>query len=123
MIIECQSLQDFEQILQHSHERPVFLFKHSSVCGVSDCAWDQFNEFAGKEPGAEYWRVLAVEQRALSQAIAQRCEVRHESPQILLFQNGRVSWHTAHWRIRMKALQEAWQRWVLPGSPLPSKEF
>ena len=106
MINACQSWEDFEELLQNSHTRPVLLLKHSSSCLASARAWRQFKQFAEQEIHPEYWRVLVIEQRPLSKEIARRTGVVHESPQVLLFQNGLVIWHASHGRINAKALQE-----------------
>jgi bacillithiol system protein YtxJ len=106
MINECQIFEDIEQILQHSHRRPVFLFKHSTSCLTSERAWDRFKHIAETEGGAEFWRVLVIQQRPLSQQIAQHSGIAHASPQVLLFENGLVIWHASHGRIREEAMRD-----------------
>ncbi len=107
MINELTSTEQFFEILQTSKQRPVCLFKHSTACGTSAGAWRDFQRFAESEPRPEYWRVLAIEQRALAKFIAQHTTVRHESPQVLLFHEGKVLWHASHWNITAQALQKA----------------
>jgi bacillithiol system protein YtxJ len=43
----------------------------------------------------------------LSNAIAERFGVRHETPQALLIKDGRVVWHASHWSITSDSLTEA----------------
>ncbi|MGH7493780.1 MAG: bacillithiol system redox-active protein YtxJ [bacterium] len=105
MINECQTVQDFEQILQHSQSHPVFLFKYSTACLTSTRAWNRFKNFAETEKGAEFWRVLVIQQRPLSRQIAQHTGIAHESPQVLLFQGGQVTWHAAHGHIREEVMR------------------
>jgi bacillithiol system protein YtxJ len=57
----------------------------------------------------EFWRVQAIQQRPLSQQIAQRTGVAHESPQVLLFQNGQVVWQASQGRIHEEAMREGLQ--------------
>ena len=109
MINACQSMQDFERLLQDSHARPVLLFKHSSACSTSARAWNHFKKFAEAESSADYWRVLAIEQRPLSRELAVRTGVAHASPQVLLLQNAKVVWHASHGRITVRALHENFQ--------------
>ncbi|MEM7357326.1 MAG: monothiol bacilliredoxin BrxC family protein [Acidobacteriota bacterium] len=45
--------------------------------------------------------------RDVSNEIAQRTGVKHESPQALLMRDGTVTWHASHWSIQAEALQEA----------------
>lgn len=109
MIHQVKREADFEYILVASRERPVFLFKHSTACGISSRAWREFQQFAAREGEAEYWVVLAIEDRGLSQAIAKQTGIRHQSPQVLLFRREKVVWHESHFSIREKALEAALQ--------------
>lgn len=109
MIQQIKREADFEYILSASQERPVFLFKHSTACGISSRAWREFQQFTARESEAEYWVVLAIEDRALSRAIAKQTGIRHQSPQVLLFHQGEVVWNESHFSIREKALEAALQ--------------
>lgn len=107
MIADCKTQQDFRQLVQNSEKRPVFLLKHSTRCPISGSAWRAFQQFDAKQPEAELWRVLVVENATLSSAIAQEVEVRHQSPQVLLLHRGKVVWNDSHWSIKVDALQDA----------------
>jgi len=45
--------------------------------------------------------------RELSNAVAKRLGVRHETPQALLIQAGRVVWSAAHFRVTAEAIEAA----------------
>ncbi|RMH73000.1 MAG: bacillithiol system redox-active protein YtxJ [Gemmatimonadetes bacterium] len=109
MVHSCKTLADFEQLQQNSYHKPVFLFKHSSICPVSSRAWQEFKQFLSANPTYEYWRVLAVEDRALSRQIAEICGVTHQSPQVILFHQGQAIWHQSHLYITSEALLQAVQ--------------
>ena len=51
--------------------------------------------------------VLVIEDRPVSNHIAEEFEIKHESPQILLFDDGKVSWSTSHWKITRDSIKEA----------------
>lgn len=106
MIKDLNSPEQFEEILQTSRQRTVFLFKHSNACFTSSYAWRIFQNFAANEARPEYWRALVLEQRALSQHIARQTQVQHESPQVLLFYDGKVVWYDSHEGITANALQK-----------------
>ncbi len=106
MIKDLNSPEQFEEILQTSQQRPVFLFKHSTSCFTSSYAWRIFQKFAASEARPEHWRVLVLEQRALSQHLARQTGVQHESPQVLLLHEGKVVWHDSHEGITANALQK-----------------
>lgn len=45
--------------------------------------------------------------RFVSDAIAARFSVRHESPQVLLIMNNRVLWSASHFRVTAQAIRAA----------------
>ena len=81
------------------------VFKHSTRCPVSSRAWQEVAAFRKEHPEAVVYVVHVVEQRALSNAIASRTGVRHESPQAILLEEGRVTWHASHEGVDVEALE------------------
>lgn len=116
MIKELNTLEQFTEILQTSQARPVVLFKHSTSCFTSSHAWRVFQRFVEGEPRPEYWLVHVIEQRKLSQHVAQHIGVRHESPQVLLLHKGQVVWHDSHEGITASALQKHLTPLLAPGA-------
>jgi bacillithiol system protein YtxJ len=45
--------------------------------------------------------------RPLSQAVAARLGVRHESPQVLVLKDRAVRWHGSHYRVTAEAVRKA----------------
>jgi monothiol bacilliredoxin len=107
MIKDCRTQQDYDRLLQDSHEHAVFLLKHSTRCPISSAAWRAFQRFDEADPSAEMWKVLVVEDRALSSEIAHRAGIQHKSPQLLLFSKGKVVWNDSHWALTEEAMQNA----------------
>ena len=109
MIKDCRTQQNYDRLLQDSHEHVVFLLKHSTRCPVSSAAWRAFQRFDEADPGAALWKVLVIEDRALSSEIARQAGVQHKSPQLLLFSKGKVVWDDSHWSLTEEAMQNALQ--------------
>lgn len=107
MIVELRQDGDLEQLLSRSRTGPVLIFKHSTQCPISSQAYDEFVEFTQGIDNLVCGAVLVIENRRLSDAIAQRFGVRHESPQALLIKDERVIWHASHWSITSGSLNEA----------------
>jgi bacillithiol system protein YtxJ len=107
MIVDLRQDHDLEQLLDRSKTDPVLIFKHSTQCAISTQAYEEFTDFAKGVPGLICGAVLVVENRKLSNAIAERFGIRHESPQALLIKDGRVLWHASHWSISSDSLSEA----------------
>lgn len=83
------------------------LLKHSNTCPISAQAYNEFVKFTEEYPDFSAVYLVVQEDRALSTEIAETFHVKHESPQVIVFKNGNVSYHTSHWDITVEALQKA----------------
>ena len=107
MVFEIRQNQDFEQLLERSKTDPVLLFKHSTQCSISDQAYEEFNRFRETAADLTCGLVLVIENRSVSDAIAVRLGVRHESPQAIVVKDGKPEWNASHWKITAETLSEA----------------
>ena len=89
-------------------EESGLIFKHSTRCSISSEAEKEFERFLESHSDVPVYRVLVVENRATSIAVAEKVGVPHASPQAILVQNGVVSWSASHWDITADALARAW---------------
>lgn len=94
-----------EPIIEASKEKPQLIYKHShrcSVCFVSkgnlEMASDNIKEHA------DMHFVNVVRSREVSNKIASVLDVRHESPQAILIDQGEVVWHGSHGSIDAEAV-------------------
>ena len=88
--------------------QPVWVFKHSLTCPTSYTALAEFRAFAGDDGAETGCAVIEVQTaRELSDELARRTGVRHESPQALLLHNDEAVWHASHWRIKADSLRQA----------------
>lgn len=109
-VVRVHSVSELDELLEASKEAPVLLFKHSLTCPISAAAFREYESFVGSRAAddAAVFRLVEVQKaRELSNEIASRSGVRHESPQALLLRGGKVVWHASHWSIKASALQEA----------------
>jgi bacillithiol system protein YtxJ len=82
------------------------LFKHSTTCPISAKAHEEFQAYAqGADTPAAI--VHVIEDRPVSNQIAEDFGIKHESPQIFLLDGGEVRWNTSHWKITRDAIKEA----------------
>ncbi len=107
MIKDIHTTEEYEKILLESEGKPVFVLKHSTSCPISANALRDFKKFAEDGPTANFYRVLVIEDRPLSNAIEDDTGIRHESPQVILYNDREPVWSESHWSIRKKSLQEA----------------
>ncbi|SFR45293.1 bacillithiol system protein YtxJ [Robiginitalea myxolifaciens] len=88
--------EQLEQLLQDSADRPQVVFKHSTRCGISSMMLRRFENIWINEEGADFYYLDLISFRGLSAMIADKSGVRHESPQVLIFENGQVKAVASH---------------------------
>ena len=73
------------------------VFKHSSRCGISSMALKTFERSAFfTSSNDQFWLLDVLKSRSLSMSLANQMEIRHESPQVLVFLEGKVIHHASH---------------------------
>ena len=101
---ELTDLLQLDEIIAISNEKPVAIFKHSTRCSVSRMALKQFeNEFNSSDKVIPYFLDL-IEYRAISNEIANRFGVTHQSPQLILIKEGKAVYNVSHSDIDAKEL-------------------
>ena len=96
--LPLESEADLQHALEASYEKPVLIFKHSIACHVSASAHAALNQLSSPADPPVY-RLVVQPARSLSGIIAQRFNVRHESPQLLVVADGTVQAHTSHYGV------------------------
>ena len=72
------------------------VFKHSAACLVSWAAHAQVTRVRNSHPEAPIYLLPVLKERAVSNAIAVRTGVRHESPQVILVRGGQAAESASH---------------------------
>jgi bacillithiol system protein YtxJ len=94
--IPLTDLSQLNEIIELSNEKPISIFKHSTRCSISRFALKQFeNEFDSADATDTYFLDL-IEYRDVSNEIANRFQVVHQSPQVLLIKNGQSVYDASH---------------------------
>jgi bacillithiol system protein YtxJ len=93
---ELTDLEQLNEIIAVSNEKPVAIFKHSTRCSVSRMALKQFeNEFNSSDKVTPYFLDL-IAHRDISNEIANRFGVTHQSPQLILIKEGKAIYNVSH---------------------------
>lgn len=101
-------VSSLDAAIAESRQRPVLLFKHSRFCGVSCEALDELQSHIEGAPVDVAYHVITVQtDRPVSDAVAQRLGLRHETPQAILLRDGKVVWNASHFRITASQLDQA----------------
>lgn len=98
--------EELTAVLEKSFTRPQVIFKHSTRCSISSMVKSRLEkEEAPAHIDFHYLDLIAF--RSLSNKIAEDLQVHHESPQVILLQNGEPSFDESHMAIRMNDIVEA----------------
>ena len=105
--IPLERMEQLDEIVEISNAVPVLIFKHSTTCGISRMVLRSFEKAYNydKKQLEPYFLDLKAH-RDISNAIATKFNVQHESPQLLLIKNGVVTYHTSHGAIEAENLLE-----------------
>ncbi len=102
---DLTELKQLDDIDVASFEMPVFIFKHSTRCSVSRMALRQF-ESHFDIPSARGYFLDLLAFREISNEIASRYNVVHQSPQLLLIKDGKCIFTESHGEIDAADLKE-----------------
>jgi bacillithiol system protein YtxJ len=107
-IRQLTSLEQWEEAVQSTSKRPMLVFKHSTSCSVSAGAHDEYLHYVGDSsvPKVDFAIVHVIEDRPVSNAIAETLGVQHKSPQAILVEDGKPVWNESHWNITYDFLSE-----------------
>lgn len=104
--INLKDISELETVQSSSEEGPCVIFKHSTRCPISSIAKSRLEkswDFENKNVKAYFLDLIAL--REISNKIAEVFQVEHQSPQLLLIENGRCTWNTSHLDISTEKLK------------------
>lgn len=101
---KLSSEQELNDLLDSAS--PVWLLKHSSTCPVSSYAKQEFDAYIN-ESGDPAGMIVVQDARPLSNHVADRFGIKHESPQAFLIVDGKVKWHASHGAILARDMKQA----------------
>lgn len=105
---QLTKIEQLEELSVLSFEKPIAIFKHSTRCGISRMALKNFEtEMPADQTGIDLYYLDLLEHREISNAIAEKFGVWHESPQLILLKEGKSVYHSSHSDISAEALLAA----------------
>ena len=99
--IELKSADRLEELFAQSSEKPVVLFKHSLTCPISAGVYSEVSQ-----ADADINLVIVQTSRDVSNEIARKTGIRHESPQAIVIKDGRAVYHASHYDITAEDIEK-----------------
>ena len=95
-----------EFLEEESRKMPVVIFKHSTRCGISRMVLNNFEKnYDLNEEDVKLYYLDLLAHREVSDAVASRYGIRHESPQLLILKDGEVADHASHHSIETEMVK------------------
>lgn len=104
--IELNNIEQLDAIKEASKSKPQVIFKHSTRCGISKMVLRQFESAYAFEDKVGLYYLDLLNYRNISQEVAAKFQVMHQSPQLLIINNGVVVHHASHHDIFAQSIAE-----------------
>ena len=101
------TIEEFEELF-NKHDEFLFM-KNSLTCPISQAAYEEYETFTKEHQEVPAYFLTVQDARPLSNHIAEKYEIKHESPQAILFSANQPVWNASHWKITAKSLAETLQ--------------
>jgi bacillithiol system protein YtxJ len=99
--INLDSIEKLDKLFEASSEKPVLLFKHSITCPISTDASNQMSIVNG-----DVNIVIVQSSREISNAIAERTNIPHESPQAIIIKDRKPIFQASHYNITTDSIEK-----------------
>lgn len=100
-------MEQLDEILDQSKTKPVAIFKHSTRCGISRGVLKLFERnYKLTDEQLKLYYLDLLQNRDISNEIAARFKVHHESPQMIVIKNGVVVYQDSHHAIQASDLEK-----------------
>ena len=100
-----ESEEDLNRAIAVSTEKKVAIFKHSTRCFISKTVLKNLEkEVENSDKNVDYYFLDLLAHRDLSNKIADDLGVTHQSPQLIVLENGVVVNHASHQSISLSLI-------------------
>ena len=100
--LPLKTSESLEELFKRSAEKPVVIFKHSRLCGISSHVMEMVDGV-----GRDVHLVVVQDDRDISNEIADRTGRVHQSPQVFVIRDGKPIYHATHYGIDPEAIEKA----------------
>lgn len=97
---KIESDKDLNSAVEQSSRQKVLIFKHSTRCFISKTILKSFEkQMQNSEKDYAYYFLDLIAHRNISNAIETRFDVVHQSPQLIVLENGKATFNASHQNI------------------------
>lgn len=101
-----ESESDLEKVIQESFNQPKAIFKHSTRCSISSVAKMRLSASLTFDEDLPIYYLDLLSYRNLSNLVAEKFNVSHQSPQLLIIKEGECVYHDSHLSISVNEVKK-----------------
>lgn len=102
-----ESVEQLKNVIKNSAKKPKVIFKHSTRCGISRMVLKDFERgYSLKGGEAGFYLLDLLNHRDVSDAIAQKLSVTHQSPQVIIIKDELIKHTESHHGIDIRKVEE-----------------
>jgi bacillithiol system protein YtxJ len=98
------SIEELNLAISNSNEQSILLFKHSTSCSISSMAKSRLEDKWSEELEITPYYIDLLAFRNVSNEIAERFNVTHQSPQVLIVSNEKCVGNCSHNEINLDSI-------------------
>jgi bacillithiol system protein YtxJ len=100
-----ESDEDLKNAVAKSFEKKIVVFKHSTRCHISKMVLKNFeSEVNNTDKNVDYYFLDLIAHRPISNKIAEEFGITHQSPQLIVVENGKAVKDASHQSISVNLI-------------------
>lgn len=102
---KIESEKDLDSAVEKSSKQKVLIFKHSTRCFISKTVLKNFEkQMQDSDKDYAYYFLDLLAHRPISNEIESRFDVVHQSPQLIVLENGKAVKNASHHNIDLETI-------------------
>lgn len=102
---KIESEKDLDSAVEKSSKQKVLIFKHSTRCFISKTVLKNFEkQMQASDKDYAYYFLDLLANRPISNEIESRFDVVHQSPQLIVLENGKAVKNASHHNIDLETI-------------------
>ena len=103
---QLKTLSEIDEIIKNSETKPQVIFKHSTTCGISRMVLKSLErDYDIDSDVLDFYYLDLKAFREISNTVAEKFQVWHESPQIIIINNGVATYNNSHGGVTIEAIK------------------
>ncbi len=93
---KIETLESLQKAIAGTDKTPAIFFKHSTRCSISSMALNRFEKEWDESNNCDIYFIDLIANRDVSNTLSEIVNVQHQSPQVLLIENGKCVYNASH---------------------------